>query len=347
MQNSKPFRPHHTTVFSNSSLSLQLDLGIIKKMMKKRVIAITMGDAGGIGPEVALKAATSDDIRALSPVVIIGDRSVLSEAAVLSGIDIKEVNIVEPYKLKSYRKGLPSTESGLAAYYYIKYALQECLRGDFSAMVTAPISKEALHLAGLKWPGHTEMLAEMTDTKRYAMMLVGGPLRVILVTTHIALRKVPEVLTEDAIYEKILLAQEAAMLLGIKSPVIAVAGLNPHCGEGGMFGDEDEGIIRPAIEKALSRGIQVKGPVPPDIVFRLAYTGSVDIVVSMYHDQGLIPLKMIAFDSGVNVTVGLPVIRTSPDHGTAYDIAWSDKANPQSMIEAIKLAVILSEGKKI
>lgn len=315
--------------------------------MKKRPIAITMGDAGGIGPEVALKASTTDDIKALCPVVIIGDRGVLSEAATLSGIDIEEVTIVEPFRLKSLKKGVSTGESGLAAYHYIKHALEGCLRGEFSAMVTAPISKEALHLAGFKWPGHTEMLAELTDTKRYAMMLVGGPLRVVLVTTHIALRRVPEVLTEDAIYEKILLAQKAVMQLGIKSPVIAVAGLNPHCGEGGMFGDEDERIIRPAVERALSSGVKVKGPVTPDVVFRLAYTGSVDIVVSMYHDQGLIPLKMIAFESGVNVTVGLPVIRTSPDHGTAYDIAWSDRANPQSMIEAIKLAVILSEGKKI
>ncbi len=314
--------------------------------MKRRLIAITMGDAGGIGPEVALKAATNDDIKALCSVVMIGDRGVLSEAATLSGIDIEEVNIVEPFNIKSFKKGIPSRESGLAAYHYIKHALQGCLRGEFSAMVTAPISKEALHLAGLQWPGHTEMLADLTDTKRYAMMLVGGPLKVILATTHIALRDVPEVLTEDTIYEKIILALEAAVLLGIKSPVIAVAGLNPHCGEGGMFGDEEERIIRPAVERALSLGVQVRGPLPPDVVFRLAYTGSVDIVVSMYHDQGLIPLKMIAFESGVNVTVGLPVIRTSPDHGTAYDIAWSDRANPQSMIEAIKLAVMLSEGKK-
>ncbi len=313
--------------------------------MGKRTIAITMGDAGGVGPEIALKSATSTDVRTLCRPIIIGDRAVLAEAAAISGVEIKDLRIVEPYRIPSFKKGAPTKESGLASYHYIKAALQGCLNGLYNAMVTAPISKVALHLAGLDWPGHTEMLAQMTGTRRYAMMLVGGPLRVVLVTTHVALRRLPEVLTEDAIYEKIVLADEALRLLGIKEGVVGVAGLNPHSGEGGLFGDEEERIIIPAVKRAASEGINVRGPIPPDVIFRLAYTAKVDIVVAMYHDQGLIPLKMIAFDKGVNVTLGLPIIRTSPDHGTAYDIAWTGRAEPRSCIEAIKLAVTLSENR--
>ena len=205
-------------------------------------------------------------------------------------------------------------------------------------MVTAPISKEALKMAGMTWPGHTEMIAELTGTRDYAMMLVGGPLRVILVTIHTALRNVPDMIKQDTVLKTIRLARRACNMLGIKAPRIAVAGLNPHAGEAGMFGDEEIREIIPAIEAARLEGIEATGPFPPDTVFHKAYKGEVDIVVCMYHDQGLVPLKMIAFDTGVNVTVGLPIIRTSPDHGTAYDIAWSGKADPSSLIEAVRLA---------
>jgi 4-hydroxythreonine-4-phosphate dehydrogenase len=196
-------------------------------------------------------------------------------------------------------------------------------------------------MAGMKWHGHTEMLAELTDTKDYAMMLVGGNLRVILVTIHTSLKSVPEMIKKEGVLKTILLAKKACDMLDIKNPRIAVAGLNPHAGEAGIFGDEEKNEIIPAIEEAKKLGIPVTGPYPPDTVFHKAYKAEIDMVICMYHDQGLIPLKMIAFEEGVNVTVGLPFVRTSPDHGTAYDIAWKGIANPSSMLEAIKLAARL------
>ena len=205
---------------------------------------------------------------------------------------------------------------------YIKKAVELALRRQVDGIVTAPISKEALKMAGFKWPGHTEMLADLTNTKDYAMMLVGGPLRVILVTIHTALKNVPDLITRQRIIKTIRLAKKACDMLRIKKPRIAVAGLNPHAGEAGIFGDEEIKKIIPAVKEAIKEGIPVSGPYPPDTIFHKAYKGEVDIIVCMYHDQGLIPLKMIAFDKGVNVTVGLPFVRTSPDHGTAYDIAW-------------------------
>ncbi|VAX33882.1 4-hydroxythreonine-4-phosphate dehydrogenase [hydrothermal vent metagenome] len=312
--------------------------------MEKKKIAITMGDAGGIGPEVAVKAALSEDIQKICHPCLIGDKEVLEEAARISGVCLnpEKTEVIQPRPIESFLRGSPSPESGKASYIYIKYAAEGCLMGDFHAMVTAPVSKEALKMAGLPWPGHTEMLAELTSTEKYAMMLIGGPLRVVLVTTHIPLKEVPGKLTEEIILRKIELACEACRMLGIKSPAVAVSGLNPHGGEGGLFGREEIEVIGPAIKEAQGRGLNVKGPFPPDVVFRLAYTGKVDIVIAMYHDQGLIPLKMIAFDQGVNITIGLPIIRTSPDHGTAYDIAWGGTARPDSMIEAVKLAVKLS-----
>jgi 4-hydroxythreonine-4-phosphate dehydrogenase len=311
--------------------------------MKKK-IAITMGDAGGIGPEVAVKTAFSKDVRNHCNPTLIGDKKVLEEAARLSGLTITggETEIIEPFKVAHFTKGAPSGETGVASFHYIKYAVERCLDGDFHAMVTAPISKEALREAGFSWPGHTEMLAELTSTSRFAMMLAGGPLRVILVTTHLPLRDVPGRITSELIYEKIELAFEGCTMLGIEDPVVAVAGLNPHAGEGGIFGKEELEVIKPAVHKAREDGLSVVGPVPPDVVYRLAYTGKVDIVVAMYHDQGLIPLKMIAFERGVNITIGLPVIRTSPDHGTAYDIAWKGIANPESMTEAVMTACRIS-----
>jgi 4-hydroxythreonine-4-phosphate dehydrogenase len=243
--------------------------------------------------------------------------------------------------LNSFQKGMPTAEGGRASAEYIRKAVELAVNKQVDAVVTAPISKEALKMAGMNWPGHTEMIAELTGTKDYAMMLAGGPLRVILVTIHTALRNVPDLVTKEKVLKTIRLAKKACSMLGIGHPRIAVAGLNPHAGEAGIFGDEETREIVPAIEAAAREGISATGPFPPDTVFHKAYKGEVDIVVCMYHDQGLVPLKMIAFDKGVNVTIGLPIIRTSPDHGTAYDIAWSGstgKADPSSMIEALKLA---------
>jgi 4-hydroxythreonine-4-phosphate dehydrogenase len=240
-----------------------------------------------------------------------------------------------------FEKCKPTAEGGRACVSYIKKAVEFALSKHVDGIVTAPISKEALKMAGFKWPGHTEMLADLTNTKDYTMMLIGKPLRVILVTIHTALKNVPDLITKSKVLKTIRLAKKACDMLNIRNPRIAVAGLNPHAGEAGIFGNEEFKKIIPAVKEAIKEGIPVSGPYPPDTIFHKAYKGDVDIVVCMYHDQGLIPLKMIAFDKGVNVTIGLPFVRTSPDHGTAYDIAWKGMANPLSMIEAIKVAAML------
>jgi 4-hydroxythreonine-4-phosphate dehydrogenase len=322
--------------------------------MKK--IAVTMGDPGGIGPEVALKALCSNEIRKLCTPFIIGDEGVLKKAASLIKRPIKLKPIESPDDAKGragviefidigrhrgFIKGKPSKEGGRASFACIKKAVELALEKEIDAIVTSPISKESLKMAGLPWPGHTEMLAELTGAKDYAMMFVGGPLRVILVTIHTSLENVPELITKEKVFKTILLAEKGMRMLGIKNPKIGVSGLNPHAGEGGLFGVEEIREIAPSIKKAKKMGLNVSGPYPPDVIFRKAYSGELDIVVAMHHDQGLIPLKMIAFDEGVNITVGLPVIRTSPDHGTAFDIAWKAKASPESMIEAIKIAEAL------
>lgn len=325
--------------------------------MKK--IAITIGDPAGIGPEVVIKALSAPDLPGCIPVVI-GDLCVVRDAAetLRSPLRIRVVGttdealsspdtlwLIDAGSLSSYKRNRPDAQNGTACVSYIKKAVELALKRKVDAIVTAPVSKEALKLAGFPWPGHTEMLAEFTATGEYAMMLAGGPLKVILVTIHTALRNVPALITRERVAKVIRLAKKACDMLGMERPRIAVAGLNPHAGESGIFGGEEEREIAPAIETARREGIPVEGPYPPDTLFYKAYQGSVDMVVSMYHDQGLIPLKMIAFDRGVNVTVGLPIIRTSPDHGTAYDIAWKGVANPASMIEAIKMALKLKKVK--
>jgi 4-hydroxythreonine-4-phosphate dehydrogenase len=324
--------------------------------MKK--LAITMGDPGGVGPEIIVKAIYCTDIRDYCAPIVIGDRVPIEEAITLLKVPAKLQVITSPEEskpvrrdrsiklidmgiIKRLKKGRPTEEGGRASFSYIKRAVELALYRQVDGIVTAPISKQALNMAGFGWPGHTEMLSDLTHTKDYAMMLVGGPLRIILVSTHTSLKSVPSLITKDRIVKTIRLAKKACNMLGIKAPKIAVAGLNPHAGEAGLFGDEEIKEIVPAVKKALREGIPVSGPYSPDTVFHRAYRGEIDIIVCMYHDQGLIPLKMIAFDEGVNLTVGLPIIRTSPDHGTAYDIAWKGVANPSSMIEAIKLAAKL------
>jgi len=240
-----------------------------------------------------------------------------------------------------YSVGKPTAGGGRASVEAIKKAVELARSGSVHSIATAPISKEALKLAGYAWPGHTEMLAELTGTKDFAMMLVGGSLRVLLVTIHVSYAEVPGLVTEESVLRTIRLAMRAAEMLDLNEPRIAVCGLNPHAGEAGMFGAEEREIITPAIDAAAKEGIPVSGPYPPDTVFFRAARGEFDIVVAMYHDQGLIPLKLLAFEEGVNVTVGLPIIRTSPDHGTAYEIAGRGEANPSSMIEAIRLALRL------
>lgn len=316
-----------------------------------------MGEPGGIGPELLVKALEYGEIRTTCRPVIIGDKDVLYEALSLLKPDMRPLAVSEPSEADEagpgdlpiidlrlaagYTKGAPSAQGGRASYGFIEHAAGLALNGKVDAIVTAPISKEALRMAGLPWPGHTEMLAELSGAADYAMMFLGGRLCVLLVTIHTALSNVPGLITKETVLRKIRLASRAGAMLGIKRPRIGVAGLNPHAGESGLFGPEDEEQIAPAVKEARAEGIEASGPHPPDVVFHKAYHGKLDIVVAMYHDQGLIPLKMIAFEEGVNVTVGLPFVRTSPDHGTAYDIAWKGTANPRSMLEAIKAAVRL------
>jgi 4-hydroxythreonine-4-phosphate dehydrogenase len=329
---------------------------VLRNSMKKKRIAITMGEPGGIGPEVIVKALHRADTSNYCTPVVIGDAEVMRDAVSLTRLPIKIKTIsslsqskpargsIELLDIKShspFKKGVPSKNAGRAVVSYIREAVSLALKNRVSAIVTAPISKESLKLAWHKWPGHTELLAELTGTKDFAMMFVSDKLKIILCTIHIPLKDVPKKINEKVVLKTIRLAKKGADMLGIKNPGLAVAGLNPHAGESGIIGKEEIAVIMPAIRKAFDEGIKVSGPYPPDVVFHKAYNGDYDMVVCMYHDQGLIPFKMLAFDTGVNVTVGLPIIRTSPDHGTGFDIAWKNKANPSSMIEAIKLATRL------
>jgi 4-hydroxythreonine-4-phosphate dehydrogenase len=311
--------------------------------MKK--IAITIGDPAGIGTEIVLKATMSHEIAGLCEPIIIGDIAVVEEAVekLNISVNLNSLKIINTGEIKdrNFKRCKPTTEGGNACVSYIKKAVELALNKEVDAIVTAPISKESLKMAGFKWPGHTEMLAELTNTKDYAMMFYSNKLKVILVTIHTALKNVPDLIKKEKVLKTITLAKKSCDMMGIENPRIAVAGLNPHAGEAGIFGDEEIKEIIPAINEAHNMGIPVSGTYPADTLFYKAYKGEFDIIVCMYHDQGLAPFKMIAFEKGVNMTVGLPIIRTSPDHGTAYDIAWKGIANPSSMIEAIKLAAKL------
>jgi len=324
--------------------------------MSNKKILITMGEPGGIGPEVIVKSLFCAEVRKYCNPIVIGDIEIIKRAVRLTGLSLKvtslsslsesrpETGMIEVLHIDSprfFKECSPSAEAGRAVVNYIKKAVELALKKEVKAIVTAPISKESLKMAGCPWAGHTELLAELTEAKDYAMMFISEYLKVILCTIHVPLKNVPELITEGVVLKTIALALRGMQMLGIKKPRIAVAGLNPHAGESGIFGEEETKVITPAIEKTRERGVNVSGPYPPDVVFHKAYKGEFDVVVCMYHDQGLIPFKMLAFDTGVNVTVGLPIIRTSPDHGTGFDIAWKNRANPSSMLEAIKLATRL------
>jgi 4-hydroxythreonine-4-phosphate dehydrogenase len=238
--------------------------------------------------------------------------------------------------------GQLNAQSGECAYQYILKAIDIAMEGAVDAVVTAPINKESLQMAGHVYPGHTEILAERTGTDETVMMLAAGSMRVLHVTTHIPLSQVPGAISTERIVRVLELGDEALKKMGIKKPLFAVAGLNPHAGEGSIFGDEEYRIITPAVELALDKGIRVEGPIPPDVVFLKMHRGKYDAIVAMYHDQGHIPLKLLAFESGVNVSLGLPIIRTSVDHGTAFDIAGKGLADPGSLVEALRLAASMA-----
>lgn len=332
--------------------------------MTKPVIVITMGDPGGSGPELVLKALLHPELYEVAKYVIVGDLKVLSrakeivKASSLNLIPIndpEEFNVNKPFhvgvtdldnvRMDELVYGRPSAMGGEASYEYIVNAVKLIMGGKAHALVTAPISKESLHLAGRNYPGHTELLAELAGVKTVKMMLVARHLRVSHVTMHVSLRQaINELIKKENIYTTIKLTYDAlTRLFGIEEPKIAVAGLNPHASEGGLFGDEEEREIIPAIELAVKEGIKVTGPYPPDTVFYRAYRNrEFDAVIAMYHDQGHIPIKMIGFMEGVNITLGLPFIRTSPDHGTAWDKAGKGTANEKATLKAIKLAAKLA-----
>ena len=313
----------------------------------KPTIGITMGDPSGIGPEIILKSLFCSEIQSICSPVIYGDAEILNEAKKLTGIknELKIISVTNLDK-NDLSIGNPSVKGGEASILYIREAVKQALEGIIDAIVTAPISKESIHLAGSIYPGHTEMLKDLTGARNVAMMFEGGDFRVVLVTIHCALSEVPKLITQDRVFDAIELTHNSLVeLFNIPSPKIVVCGLNPHAGESGIFGNEEIEHIIPAVRKAKDLGIDVTGPLPADTIFYRARQGIWDAVITMYHDQGLIPFKMLSFDDGVNVTLGLPIIRTSPDHGTAFDIAWRGKANPSSMIAAIKVAVNLARNR--
>lgn len=300
-----------------------------------------MGDPSGIGPEVTVKALASSKVKGRANFLVIGDKSVLRRAARSCGVKLsRDILDIPNVPAGSFAHGKLSARFGMAAMRYIDAALEMLLRRKALALVTAPINKSSVRSAGFKdFQGHTEYLAEKSGVKKFTMLFVGPGLKVALVTRHIPLRRVSEILDKNAIHNAILLTNKyLRSYFNIKSPRIGVLGLNPHAGEGGSFGDEEAAVILPAINKASRSVKNIFGPLPADVAFYDALKGKYDAIVAMYHDQALTTFKTLYFNSGVNMTLGLPFIRTSPDHGTAFDIAGKDMADPSSMIEAILLA---------
>jgi 4-hydroxythreonine-4-phosphate dehydrogenase len=329
----------------------------------KPPVAITVGDYNGIGPEVSLKALAAPRVRNLCTPVLVGPAEVFERVAsrlslgmhfrpFRSGAEEKSgaVAILEPDGKIPVRMspGRLSAHAGAAAGAAISASVSLVLGGEARALVTAPVSKQALHLAGIHAPGQTELLQRLTRAPRVAMMLVSGQLRVGLVTIHTPLRRVPRELTAALLSERVTVIHSALRTdWGIRSPRIALLALNPHAGEGGDCGDEEQRVIIPVIASLRDRGMRLQGPFPADAFFARYGPGTFDAVVAMYHDQGLIPLKMSAHGKAVNVSVGLPIVRTSPDHGTAFDIAGRSVADPSSMIEAICTAVMIASRRRV
>ena len=326
--------------------------------MAVNFVGITMGDPAGIGPEISLKAIDAKT-EYQQYVLIYGSYDVLQyyhQRLQLTTplVRIEKVQDFQPGKInvisvvdlaigKDIEIGQVSPVAGDAAYQYIARAISDALKGDIRVVTTAPLNKEALHKGGHNFDGHTEIFATLTKTKSYTMMLWSEHMSVVHVSTHCSLREACDRATKARVLECVHLADKAMKQLGVETPRIAGAGLNPHSGEAGLFGREEIDEIIPAVQAAQQEGLDVDGPVPPDTVFLKAYNGVYDIVVAMYHDQGHIPMKMVAFDSGVNVTLGLPIIRTSVDHGTAFDIAGKGIAKADSMCYAVDLGKRFAE----
>ena len=342
--------------------------------MTRPVLGITMGDPAGIGPEITAKALAEPEVREKARPLVIGDARVMASAARVAHVkqevralarvseatfapDRIEVLDLANADPADFAIGRVSAVCGRAAYEYIERGVRLAQEGAIAAIVTAPVNKEALAAAGVRHSGHTEILAELTGTKAYAMLLMGKELRVIHVTTHVALRRVPDLVTRERVARTIRLGDGAMRDLGIARPRIAVCGLNPHAGENGLFGDEEQVAIGPAIADARAEGIDATGPYPADTLMSRAAGGEFDCVVAMFHDQGHTPVKALGFRydeakkawtglSGVNVTVGLPILRVSVDHGTAFDRAGTGTANPESMVEAILVAAEMARSRE-
>ncbi len=324
-------------------------------------IAVTMGDPAGVGPELCLRLLGDEQVRALCQPVVIGDAGVLARVARTLGWPEPEFVLDEdqwwrpenvgtgPFVIdlnridaRAVEPGVVSASCGRAAYDYVTTAIDLALAGRVDAIATGPLHKEALHAAGVPFPGHTEILTSRTNAEKSCMMLTADAITCSLVTVHVGYRDVPALLTTDRVRDTIELTAEAMRRIRGRAPRLLVCGLNPHAGEQGLFGDrEEERIILPAIEAARAAGIDVSGPLPPDTAFLPKHRANCDAYVCMYHDQGLIPLKALAFEDAVNVTLGLPIVRTSVDHGTAFDIAWRGVADVSSFVQAVKLAVKL------
>ena len=323
-----------------------------KPQMSLPKIAVTMGDPAGVGPEVCLHLLQNGEIAELCTPVIFGDHDVLVETA-------KQCSMTEPSRYTgglgeanrpcildigaitptAFETGIVNAATGRASYTYVEDAINASLSGQVAAVTTAPINKEALHAAGISYPGHTEIFTDLTHSQHSCMLQYSSEVRCVFATTHVAYSEVPSLLTTNRILETLELGARAMKRLRGGEPKIGVLGLNPHAGEHGLFGAEEEAVIIPAIDAARAKGFDVEGPIPPDTAFLPNKRKETDLFVCMYHDQGHIPLKALCFDEAVNTTLGLPIVRTSVDHGTALDIAGLGKANPNSLFEAVKLAL--------
>jgi 4-hydroxythreonine-4-phosphate dehydrogenase len=332
--------------------------------LSKPIVGVTMGDASGIGPEIIVRALADPEVREVCDPLVVGDAKMLeragrvvgtgaavrpiaapSEAAFEPGaIDCLDLDLLPP----DLPFGEVSALAGDAAYRYLERAISLATDGEIHAICTAPLNKEALHRGGHdRYPGHTEILAELTGTRDYAMMLASPRLKVVLATIHVGLVDAVEMLNPDLVYTSIRLADGTLRRSGNASPRVAVCGVNPHAGEGGMFGrGEEEEKVAPAVERARGEGLNVEGPLPADTLFYRAVRGDFDVVVAMYHDQGLGPIKTLGLEEGVNITIGLPIVRTSVDHGTAFDIAGKGVANATNMKVALKMAAELAPAER-
>ena len=315
-------------------------------------IAVTMGDPAGVGPEVCLHLLKNKEISGQCVPIIFGDRAVLEQAAEQCGLPQPKKHIsglaeadgscvldIGAIGLHQFEAGKVNAATGRAGYTYVENAINAALSGQVAAVTTTPLNKEALHAAEIPYPGHTEIFTALTHAQRSCMLQYSSEVRCVFATTHLPYAEVPAALTKERILETLELGAQAMRRIRRSEPQIGVLGLNPHAGEHGLFGKEEETVIAPAIEAARANGFEVEGPIPPDTAFLPTKRRATDLFVCMYHDQGHIPLKALCFDEAVNITLGLPIVRTSVDHGTALDIAGQGKANPNSLYEAVKLAL--------